>query len=409
MRRLHTFDSKIHLILFLLGMVIWQKSAAQIALAEVPYYGYGEGVGISDKDSLFLLNIRFRIQNRLNYMHGESFMDAESALAATAEIRRLRLRLDGFLFYPELIYVIQLGFSDPDIRSSTSTTPSLIKDAALFYRFSKNFTIGVGKTNLPRNRSNVMSSGDLEFVSRSLLSSTFGLNRDFGFQVYYYNNIGNVYYSLRGALSAGTGEFISEERDGLAYTGRFEILPFGRFTNNGDYFEADLEREDKPKLSVGVSYNHSRAVQRTGNDRRSFLFSPRDLNALLSDFIFKYRGVSLSGEFINRQAPQGSLTTGQNNDTSYVYAGRGRNLQAGFLFGNNYQVAIRNTVTQPRQDLHILVGRVSENTVSFSRYIRGHRFKIQADATHRKERGIGPLEAQRAERWRYRLQLEFGI
>ncbi len=404
-----TFKGKLRLLVFLAAIVIGQHADAQIVLTEVPYYNYGSGMGISSDDSLFLINIRFRMQNRLTYQHGESLLNGANSPSATAEIRRLRLRLDGFLFQPKFVYVIQLGFSEPDTRSPYSQTPMIIKDAVLFYRYSRNFSIGVGRTNLPGKRSSVISSGDLEFVGRSMLSSTFNLTRDFGLQVYFYNNINNVYYSLRGALTTGTGEFSSEERNGIAYTARFEILPLGRFRNNGDYFEADLEREEKPKLSCGISYNHSSDVRKTGNQRENHLFSPRDLNSFMTDLIFKYRGLSLSGEFICRQSPNGSVTTSQSNDTSYVFSGRGHNIQAGYLFKNNYQMAIRNTTTQPRMELQNLVAQATENSISVSKYLKGHRFKIQADVTHRKERGIGILDDQQAETWHYRLQVEFGI
>lgn len=46
---------------------------------------------------------------------------------------------------------------------------------------------------------------------------------------------------------------------GLSYTGRLEILPFGNFTNYGDYFEDDLEREQTVKVSLagGLSFNEN--------------------------------------------------------------------------------------------------------------------------------------------------------
>jgi hypothetical protein len=68
---------------------------AQIVASEVPYYSHGPGIGISSKDSLFLLNIRFCIQNRLSYT-----TNSESDLRLSeleTRIQRLRFRLDGFL------------------------------------------------------------------------------------------------------------------------------------------------------------------------------------------------------------------------------------------------------------------------------------------------------------------------
>src|SRR5690606_7312196 len=35
--------------------------------AALPYYSYGKGLGLTSPDSIFQLNIRFRMQNRLTY------------------------------------------------------------------------------------------------------------------------------------------------------------------------------------------------------------------------------------------------------------------------------------------------------------------------------------------------------
>src|SRR5690606_39631293 len=42
-----------------------------IKLAALPYYSYGKGLGITSADSLFQLNIRFRMQNRATYINEE--------------------------------------------------------------------------------------------------------------------------------------------------------------------------------------------------------------------------------------------------------------------------------------------------------------------------------------------------
>jgi hypothetical protein len=98
-------------------------AAAQNVASEVPYYSYGSGIGISSKDSLFLLNIRFRVQSRVSYKtEGAQDLRLDEL---QARVQRLRLRLDGFFYRPELIYVIQLGFSDRDMAVSPASRPRL--------------------------------------------------------------------------------------------------------------------------------------------------------------------------------------------------------------------------------------------------------------------------------------------
>src|SRR5690606_40228017 len=59
----------------------------------LPYYNFGKGVGMTSPDSIFQLNIRFRMQNRATYLSEEGAEEDE----INAEIRRLRLRFDGYV------------------------------------------------------------------------------------------------------------------------------------------------------------------------------------------------------------------------------------------------------------------------------------------------------------------------
>ncbi|MFN7490817.1 MAG: porin, partial [Chryseotalea sp.] len=72
-----------------------------------PYYAYGKGLGITSPDSLFMLNIRFRIQNRFAFTTND--VDDLNIDEVEARVRRMRLRFDGFIYDPRLTYIIQLS------------------------------------------------------------------------------------------------------------------------------------------------------------------------------------------------------------------------------------------------------------------------------------------------------------
>src|SRR5688572_14466692 len=229
------------LILGALLLVISASSFAQQApvASPSPYFTFGKGLGIISPDSMYLLNIRFRMQNRVAFTteSGDDFTIDQ----VEARVRRLRLRFDGYVYSPKLTYLIQLSFTRGDMDYESLGFPNIVRDAFVQYAFTKSFSIGVGQTKLPGNRQRVNSSGDLQLVDRSLVNATFNIDRDFGIQVYYKR----PKYVLRGAISSGEGRNISNSDNGLAYTGRVELLPFGQFTNGGDYFEGDLAREQK--------------------------------------------------------------------------------------------------------------------------------------------------------------------
>jgi len=382
-------------------------AAAQNVASEVPYYSRGSGIGISSQDSLFLLNIRFRLQSRVGY---ETETDRNLRLERLrTRLERLRLRLDGFFYKPELTYVIQLGFSDSDMNVNPGApSPSIVKDAVIFYRFNRNLSLGLGLTNLPRNRQAVISSGDLELVDRSPLTSVFGVQRDYGLQVYYYNSTGGVYYALRGAVTAGEGDNAVNSEKGLSYTARAELLPLGTFSGKGDYFEGDLEREEKPKVSLGLTYNLNRSTTGTGGGSAEPLHEPRDIAAFMADFLLKFRGLSVSVEHLTNDTRKSPVTAGEDGAESYAWVGSGQNFQLGYVFPSNWGVAIRHARLSPDTRLSSKAQEYREVTLGASRYIKGHRLKMQADLSRRQERAVPP-GAGSGGFFLMRVQLEVGL
>jgi phosphate-selective porin OprO/OprP len=86
------------------------KDDNDLKLSSLPYYSYGKGVGLTSPDSLFQLNIRFRMQNRVTYFDGE-----DESTSYDGQIRRLRLRFDGYVGNPKFLYAIQLSFAAGDV------------------------------------------------------------------------------------------------------------------------------------------------------------------------------------------------------------------------------------------------------------------------------------------------------
>src|SRR5690554_736734 len=97
------------MVLLLAALLGGREARAQRYGSEVPYFSFGKGVGIISPDSMYLLNIRFRMQNRVGFTT-ESMSDL-SLSEVEARIRRLRLRFDGFMLTERLTYVIQLSFT----------------------------------------------------------------------------------------------------------------------------------------------------------------------------------------------------------------------------------------------------------------------------------------------------------
>ena len=269
-----------------------------------PTWNFKNGIGMVVPDSLFSINFRFRMQNRASYTTLSE--DDLSASIVEARVRRLRMRFEGFMLNPKLTYYIQLSFSRGDMdwngseNSVVNSSPNIVRDAVIYYRPSKKVTLMFGQTKLPGNRQRVVSSGDLQFADRSIVNAAFNIDRDFGFQGIYEDNIANLTYLLKGAITSGEGRNSSFSDYGLAYTGRAELLPFGKFTNKGDYFEGDLEREPMPKLSIAGGYHYNESAKRTAGTLGKDIYQPRNLSAFIADVLFKYKGFAFSAEYLTR-------------------------------------------------------------------------------------------------------------
>jgi hypothetical protein len=381
------------------------QAFSQVETFPTPYFSFSDGLGFSSPDSLFMLNIRFRMQNRLAMT---SISESDLNISEVeARVRRLRLRFDGFIYNPRLTYVLQLSFTRADMDFDDTGFPNIIRDAMVIYKATDHFSIGIGQTKLPGNRQRINSSGDLQFADRSIVNSTFNVDRDFGLQLYYYNSIKNFHYGLRGAISSGDGRNIVSSDNGLAYTGRIELLPLGTFADDGDYFEGDLEREAEPRISIGLSYSSNQNAIRTGGQLGTYLFEPRDIYTHIIDFLFKYNGWSFATEYHNRRSSN-PVTTNGLGDERHVFTGHGLNAQGGYLFQNNFELAARFSEVRPNKDISAYETRLRHYTLGASKYIRGHRLKVQTDITFQENTALqSGVAAQDA--WQLRFQIEAGI
>jgi phosphate-selective porin OprO/OprP len=353
-------------------------ASAQNIESPIPYFGFGRGIGITAPDSMYNINIRFRIQNRI----GVSTFDQENLMIDEWEmtVRRLRLRFDGYVYSPKVTYVLQLSFTRADMDWDNTQFPNIVRDAMVMYRINPHWAIGIGQGKLPGNRQRITSSGDMQFVDRSAVNALFNFDRDFGVNVFYTNNIKQFHYAVRGTISSGDGRNVAATDPGLGYSGRVEFYPLGQFTNGGDYFEGDLVREKKPKLSIAGFYFYNEASRRTGGTIGQFLYEPRTFVANGIDAMFKYMGWSYAAEFMNRSAAN-PLTFNEVGDVRYLYTGYGLNNELSYIFRNMFQLAGRYTFIEPRGIINQHEKSRRYYTVGASRYIKGHRLKIQTDVT----------------------------
>lgn len=391
--------------LFMLGTSV--VAIAQRQHDERPTIEDFKGIQYTGDDSTFYINFRFRMQSRLKY-NSISGNDL-AAESIEARIRRLRLRMDGYLYSPKITYSIQLGFTRGDQDYDDTDIPNLVRDAVIFYNFSDDFYMAFGLNKLPGNRQRVNSSGELQFADRSLVNSTFNIDRDFGIKAYYSPKIGDIPVHFKGAVTTGEGRVANVTDDGLAYTGRFEFLPLGEFTNGGDYTEGDLEYEATPKLSIGGGYSFNDRTTRAHGQTGKLLSTPLTLKTSFYDAILKYRGWSYQVEYMRRDVDD-PMSVDVDGENIYAFKGKGVNQQLSYVINREtgYELASRYTWISPHDDIRTFESQTEIIELGLTKYFRAHRLKLQLNAHYQVKDGIYKT-THSGNNWGSTFQIELGI
>ena len=351
-------------------------------------------------------------------------IDSVDLNSSRYRMRRLRLRIDGQTKDPRFKYRLQVDLSGVSEIGEANEDP--LMDAYIDYAPNNSFSVKFGqRTTYADNRELWMSSNSLQLVERSRLTSAFASIREFGVFV-----TGRI-KSGRGSflrpyfvLSNGDGKNVmGNDKGGLKIGGRIDYLPFGLFTNIGQFRQIDVMREQVPKLVVGAHYSHNSGIssRRGRYSGRILYLNSNDEESLPdyfkygADFLFKYRGFSALGEYVKSAATvptditqrirssNGSITSdflapytdGNNGDLNdminYVKGrmmlGEAFNFQLGYLFKNNFSIDARYTHLNADENSFMnnatFYNRPNYYTLGVTKLSRrNYGFKVQASVTY---------------------------
>ncbi len=367
-------------------------SIPHVQSQEISDTTFGKGlINFVAKDSSFSVKFapRFQVRSMSSWDHdGNQYISPEHNFI----VRRSRLKFDGFAYSTKLKYKLELGLSNRDISGANKfnrNTPRYILDAVIMWEFSKNWELWAGQTKLPGNVERVVSSANLQLIDRSLLNSRFNIDRDLGIQIRHKSNLGgNFLMREKFAISQGEGRNVTEGNEGgLQYTSRLEFLPFGAFKSKGDYSQSDLKREETSKLMVGFTYNfNEKAVRERGfaGDymiRTDDTIFETDQTTIFIDAMYKYNGISFMGEYAKRTADTIIATEadGVTPTGDIVLTGNALNLQLGYLFKNNFEIAGRFTSLEYESLTRALPSK--QYTLGVNKFLVGHKLKVQSDVS----------------------------
>lgn len=365
------------------------------------------------ENETYKMKIGFRIQPLFttNFRDYE-VLDNPELLESGMQIRRARFKLDGYLGDPSWVYKLELALGNRNLGGTsahTSMGARVILDAVVKYQIQGGrYSVWFGQTKLPGNRERVVSSQKLQFVDRSVANSRFNLDRDMGFQFHGKESFLNSKWKWALALSQGEGRNITDiNAGGFEYTARAEWLPFGDFTNKGDYLEADIYREESLKLSIGATYDFNDNAVRTRSNQGDWMedvngeFYSRDISTVILDMVAKYNGWSFTSEYFNRQIDNPEVYADNGDFLNVFYAGSAISSQLGYVFKSNWEVAGRYTYINPNE---VVGGDYEQYTIAVSKYVYGHNIKVQSDISF-----TNVISIDESDPLMFRFQVEIGI
>lgn len=363
------------------------------------------GITFNARDGITAFTLRFRVQEWA-FVTTESDDDLTVARSQLA-VRRARVRFESVVWDPRLRVNVQLSFSRGDQDFENSNFPNVLRDANVSFQATPRLALTVGQGKLPGNRQRVISSGEQQFPDRSIVNGAFTVDRDVGFFAAYAVLEAPLPFIVKGAVTGGEGRNAPTGGNGLAYTGRVEVLPFGAFTGGGDYFEGAVRQEPEPRLSVGAVVSRNDRAVRTGGQLGVPLFAPRGMTTGFIDALYKHGRFTASAEFARRVAKDPVTTDG--TGTRFVLTGDGLTTQASWMLKPMLEPALRFSVVSPHRDLAGRSGADRQRQVSaaITRYLKGHRVKLQAELMHDDFRNA--LTRATRGTWTLRTSLEAGI
>lgn len=392
-------------------LAAWAQDWEDDMTSSVQNYQLGEGW--SYQSGAFQGEITALIQPHAEWKWATT--DAGVGESVRTRLRRARVRFAGDHRDSRFYYRLTLdlsGSSELDDAQGIMLFQSFVG-----YRLSPQHRLTFGQRGNPAGpREMQMSSGTLQLVERSRVSSAFATIAEVG--MFYDGRIrltGKQF--LRPALAITTGDGANpfgRDYGGLKYSARLDWVPNGLFTRFGQFRQADLVRERTPKLILGAYANYNEGVSsRRGRGQGDILYLDSDLKVLLPNYaqvgvdgLLKYRGFSLLAEWIQAQAyvPEGIAyrvrtdgsvantfeINGVNDVSAYVrnrmMTGSGINVQAGYVLSSNWSVDVRATQLNPAEFSFLRNGafydRPQYYTLGVTRYAsRWYGFKHQISLT----------------------------
>jgi len=240
------------------------------------------------------------LQNRIQFRYANPFDSDPRSISdldrdqSSFMIRRARTKLKGHAYWPWLKYYLQYDWSQPVLRDLNLTVDK--------YNWAK---LWAGRGKVFYNDERVTSSGNQQFVNRSIVNDIFTVDRQQGVQLYG-NLFPDTWHDISYYAGVFTGLGIGERNnddDAMMYSGRLQWNALG---GEMPFSQSDIEFHEKPALNfafaAATDQSKCTAFETDSNSCRAlpgFRVGQNGqyrVNQMMEEARFKWQGLSIQHE-----------------------------------------------------------------------------------------------------------------
>lgn len=346
---------------------------------------YGKrGFELKTSDGKFSMAIQHRLQFRYAMPFdrdprsiGDLDQDSSSFM-----VRRARLKINGHAYWPWLKYYMQYDWSQPILRD--------------FYLNIDKFSwaqLRVGRSKVLYNDERVTSSGNQQFVNRSIVNDIFTVDRQQGVQIFgrlFENTWTDMTYYAGVFSGLGVGERNNDD-DNMMWSGRLQWNALG---GEMPFTQGDVEFHEHPALNVAfaAATNQSKctAFETDSNSCRALpgfavgKAGQYRLNQMMEEIRFKWQGLSFQQEMHWKDV----IDTFKKQDNAHRTTSlMGGYVQAGYfphqilpIIPKSLEFAGRYAFVDPNVDIDSDLQQEASGVMTY--YFNGHSNKLNFQVSH---------------------------
>jgi phosphate-selective porin OprO/OprP len=364
--------------------------------------GYGRsGFELKSKDGKFATQLQWRFQGRYTYptrADEEGAADFSDQTESTFELRRVRMKIGGHGYQPWIKYYFEVNLQSTSNSGSSSGSTSLLDWRISLERFQF-LSLQVGQWKVDYNRERRDSSGNQQFVERSIVNSAFTIDRQVGAMLYGHLAPGTFFDSRYYAgVFTGSGRGEANDDDNMMYFGRFQWNFLGRDLK---WTQSDVEFHEQPTASVAfAAYTNIGKCTRWSSSGCGTLGSLNSaglpytpdaaasngqfrVEGMMEEFALKWQGLSIQHEYHWKQVKDDSFPEGA---PGYKTNLMGSYSQIGYfphylipVVPKPLEVAFRYAFVDP--NVSAKNDTLQEFTAAINWFFAGHKNKLTLDGT----------------------------